>query len=191
MAVKDAAAELYERLLILRCQAGDDAALGELIAGYSPGLRFFLAKMIGSPEGADDLIQETWIDVYRKINRLKNAGAFAAWLYRIARDKAHRELRRRPPTSMAVDEQIAESISAEEERFTAEEAQSVREALDELPLELREVLLLRFVQTMSYDQIAEVIARPLGTVRSRIHYAKRALRENLESINTKRKSCHE
>ena len=112
MAVKDAAAELYERLLILRCQAGDDAALGELIAGYSPGLRFFLAKMIGSPEAADDLMQETWIDVYRNINRLKNAGAFAAWLYRIARDKAHRELRRRPPIILSVDDDIAEPTAA-------------------------------------------------------------------------------
>jgi len=86
-------AALYDRLLILRCQAGDHAALAELIARYSPGLRFFLRNLADQPSAADDLLQETWFDVYRKINHLQNPDAFAAWLYRIARDKAYRHRR--------------------------------------------------------------------------------------------------
>src|ERR1700722_19159172 len=92
--MKDGATQLYERLLVLRCQAGDEAALGELIARHSPGLRFFLRRMTGQAETADDLLQETWTDVYRKINRLQRPDAFSAWIYRIARDKAYREMRR-------------------------------------------------------------------------------------------------
>jgi RNA polymerase sigma-70 factor (ECF subfamily) len=177
--VKDAAALVYERLLILRCQGGDEIALGELIARYSPGLRMFLAKMT-SPAAADDLLQETWFDAYRKINRLQRPEAFAAWIYRIARDKAYRQMRRRPQPPTLVEENLAESDQDDDEGFSAEDAQIVRAALDELPGEQREVLMLRFIEEMSYEQIAEVIERPVGTVRSRIHYAKVALRTKLE-----------
>jgi len=188
--VKDTATQIYERLLILRCQAGDESALAELISRYSPGLRFFLGKMIGQADTADDLLQETWIDVYRKINRLQRPEAFTVWLYRIARDKAYGELRRPTSPRASLDENLAESIAAEEESFTAEEAASVRAALDELPVEQRDVLVLRFMEEMSYEQIAEVIARPVGTVRSRIYYAKLALRAKLE-LTTKGKIYHE
>jgi len=178
--MNDAAGRLYERLLVLRCQSGDEAALGELIARYSPGLRFYLRKMAGPTTSADDLLQETWFDVYRKINGLERPEAFAAWLYRIARDKAYRQLRRRPEPGQLPEENPPEPIAAADEIFTAEEARSVRAALDELPDEQREVLTLRFIEEMSYEQIAEVIGRPVGTVRSRIHYAKAALRAKLE-----------
>ena len=121
-AVKNAAAEQYEQLLILRCQAGDEAALSELIARYSPGLLFFLRKMLGKSEGVDDLLQEVWIDVYRKINRLDRPTAFPAWLYRIARDHAYRLLRRRP-TALSIDYETVESVADEPETFTPEDAQ--------------------------------------------------------------------
>jgi RNA polymerase sigma-70 factor (ECF subfamily) len=178
--MKDVAGRLYERLLVLRCQAGEEAALGELIARYSPGLRFYLKKLVGPAAARDDLLQETWFDVYRKINALQRPEALVAWLYRIARDKAYRELRRRPVASEPIDQNIVESLAADEEEFAPEEAEAVRAALDELPDEQREVLVLRFVEQMSYEQIAEVVSRPMGTVRSRIHYAKLALRAKLE-----------
>jgi len=129
---------------------------------------------------ADDLLQETWVDVYQKINRLENPDAFVAWLYRIARDKAFREMRRRPMPSQESDEGCTEQLAEPEEDFTAEEAEQVRLALDELPIDQREMLILRFVESMSYQQIAEVIGCPLGTVRSRLFYAKQALRAKLE-----------
>jgi RNA polymerase sigma-70 factor (ECF subfamily) len=141
--------------------------------------------MIGQAETADDLLQETWIDVYRKINQLQRPEAFTVWLYRIARDKAYGELRRPDSPRVGVDENLAESIAAEEESFTAEEAASVRAALDELPVEQRDVLVLRFIEEMTYEQIAEVIGRPVGTVRSRIYYAKLALRAKLELTTNK------
>jgi RNA polymerase sigma-70 factor (ECF subfamily) len=183
--MNDAAGRLYERFLVLRCQSGDEAALGELIARYSPGLRFYLRKMAGPAVAADDLLQETWFEVYRKINALQNPEAFASWIYRIARDKAYRQLRRRPEPGQFAEDHPLDAVAAADEVFTAEEAQSVRAALDELPEEQREVLVLRFIEEMSYEQIAEVIARPVGTVRSRIHYAKAALRAILEK-ETKR-----
>jgi len=177
--VTDAAAGLYERLVILRCQAGDELALAELIRRFSPGLRLYLEK-IGGRAVADDLLQDTWFDVYRKINALQNPGAFTAWLYRIARDKAFRHLRRGRNETVPFDENVIGELPAEEETFTPEEAQAVRAALDQIPLEQREVLLLRFVENMTYEQVAEVIGRPIGTVRSRIHHGKRSLRAKLQ-----------
>jgi RNA polymerase sigma-70 factor, ECF subfamily len=178
MVVSENAAELYERLLVLRCQTGDEAALGELMARYSPGLRLFLRKMTRQPAAADDLLQETWIDAYGKVSRLRDPGAFATWVYRIARDKAYRHLRRRPEPAGIGEDAIL--VEADESEFTPDEADAVRAALDELPEEQREVLVLRFVEQMTYDEIARVIDHPVGTVRSRIHYAKLALRAKLE-----------
>jgi RNA polymerase sigma-70 factor (ECF subfamily) len=168
-----------EQLLILRCQAGDEAALAELIGRYSAGLRLFLKKISGDAAGADDLLQDVWLDVYRKLNRLKSPQAFPAWLYRIARDKAYRELRRRSVRQVFVDEKLAHETTEDEECFSPEEAQVVRAAMNQIAPEHREVLMLRFSEDMSYEQIAHVIGRPVGTVRSRIHYAKLALRAQL------------
>ncbi len=178
--VNNVAAHLYERLLVLRCQAGDEAALAELIARYSPRLRLFLCKLMATDtSAADDLLQETWFDAYRKINRLRRPDSFAAWIYRLARDRAYRAMRRRRLPSAPLDLDVPNSIDVDADRFSNEEAAAVREALDELPLEQREVLILRFVEEISYEQIADVIGRPVGTVRSRIHYGKRALRAAL------------
>jgi len=184
--MNDAVRPLYERLLVLRCQAAEEAALAELIARYSPGLQFFLRKIVRAEAPCDDLLQETWFDVYRKINSLQRADAFAAWVYRIARDKAYRELRRRPPRVTRVEEDLPETAAAEEDQFTADEAGLVRAALDELPDGQREVLALRFIEDMSYEQIAQVLSCPVGTVRSRIHYAKAALREKLQTTSLKK-----
>src|SRR4051812_28401102 len=81
-AVTNAAAQIYARLLILRCQAGDEGGLEGLIARYWPGLRLFLRKVGGGyrAAGVDDLLQEVWVEVYRKVNGLRRAEAFGAWV---------------------------------------------------------------------------------------------------------------
>ena len=117
-----------------------------------------------------------WLDVFRHVGRLADPAAFPAWVYRIAR--------RSGPAALAealagIDDVIEETIAARssEPVFTAEDAQRVHAALDELPPEHREVLLLRFLEELSYEEIARVVGLPLGTVRSRIHYAKRGLKQ--------------
>jgi RNA polymerase sigma-70 factor (ECF subfamily) len=176
----DSAERVYERLLVVRCQAGDETALAELIGRYALRLRFFIRKMAGDAH-ADDLLQDVWLDVFAKVPRLKDPAAFSAWVYRIARDKAYKQISRRRRNQVPIDESLAaESIEVEEE-WSAEDVAAVRVALDELAAEHREVLLLRFVEDMSYEQIGEVTDTPVGTVRSRLHYAKRALRAVLET----------
>jgi RNA polymerase sigma-70 factor, ECF subfamily len=120
-----------------------------------------------------------WLDVFRCVPRLSDPGAFRAWLYRIARDRAFGKLRKkRRESSLDGEEPIAEAAADDE--FSAEDAAQIHAALDRIPAEQREVLVLRFLEEMSYDEIARVVGCQLGTVRSRIHYGKRALRRILE-----------
>src|SRR5215211_4206128 len=94
--MSDPADQLYERVLVVRCQAGDSAALAELVDRYQPRLRYYLSKMLSGPAAAEDAAQDVWYDVVRAVPRLAHPAAFRAWLYRIARDRAWRTLRRRP-----------------------------------------------------------------------------------------------
>src|SRR6516165_2351189 len=93
----DAADRLYEQVLVLRCQARDEAAFEEIVGRYTPRLRYYLRRMLGSVPAAEDALQEVWLDSFRGLPRLIEPGAFSAWLYRLARDRAFRELRRRRP----------------------------------------------------------------------------------------------
>ena len=93
---------MVEQVLVLRCQTGDEAAFAELIGRYHRRVHYYLQKMLGSADCADDAMQELWIDVLRSIRKLRDASAFAPWLYRLARVRAYRELRRaRPAASTA------------------------------------------------------------------------------------------
>jgi RNA polymerase sigma-70 factor (ECF subfamily) len=179
----DTTDRLYERVLVLRCQAGDESAFAELVERYQPRLRYYLRKMLRDLQGAEDALQEVWLDVFRAVSRLADAGAFRAWLYRIARDRALREHRKRRPPSQSLEEVDVIDGRAEEAHFTAEDVQRVHAALDELVAEHREVLVFRYVEAMSYEEIARVVGCQVGTVRSRLHYAKRALRKVLGRKN--------
>jgi RNA polymerase sigma-70 factor (ECF subfamily) len=179
----DSSDRLYERLLVLRCQAGDAAAFAELVERYQPRLRYYLRKMLRDPQDADDALQEVWFDAFRALPRLADAGALRAWLYRIARDRAVRQLRRRRPPRQGLEELDPIDERTEAEDFAEDDAQRIHAALDELAEEHREVLVLRYVETMTYEEIARVVGRQVGTIRSRLHYAKHALRNALERMN--------
>jgi RNA polymerase sigma-70 factor (ECF subfamily) len=113
--------------------------------------------------------------------RLNDAGAFFSWMFRIARNRVARTLRRKTRLIFS-DENIVDAPDGEEQPvFTVEDAQRVHTALDRLVQEHREVILLRFIEHMSYEEIATIVNCPVGTVKSRIHGAKRVLRQLLES----------
>jgi RNA polymerase sigma-70 factor (ECF subfamily) len=179
----DLADRLYERVLVLRCQAGDADAFAELVARYQPRLRYFLRKLLGGAGDADDALQEVWLDAFRGLPRLHDPGAFPAWVYRLARDRAFRALRRRGARPVPLDEAEVPDPSGAEEEFSDEDVGRVHAALDELSAEHREVLVLRFLEGMAYEDIARVVGCRVGTVRSRLYYAKRALRRLVEGTD--------
>jgi RNA polymerase sigma-70 factor (ECF subfamily) len=172
---------VYERLLVLRSQMGDPHALAELVARYSQRLRYFLRKLTGSPDAVDDLLQDTWLDVLRGLPRLGAAEAFRVWLYRIAHDRAMAWLRKQCRLAPTVDPAaVAEEFADDDPpQLSPDDVQAIHQALDDLPAEQREALVLRFLEGLSYDEIARVTQTPVGTVRSRLFYGKQALRGKL------------
>jgi RNA polymerase sigma-70 factor (ECF subfamily) len=177
--MSEPAERIYERLLVLRCQAGDGAAFGELVERYGPRLRYFLRKMLRDAGAAEDALQEVWLDAYRALPRLAAPGAFPAWLYRVARCRAYRVLRRRGRPHVPLEEAQEAEAPADGEEFSAEDAARIHAALEWLAPEHREVLVLRFLEDMSYEDVARVTGCALGTVKSRLYHAKRALRRAL------------
>jgi RNA polymerase sigma-70 factor (ECF subfamily) len=171
--------KLIEQVLILRCQMGDKDALAELIERYEAPLRYFISRLSANPEMAEDIFQDTWLTVIRRIYSLKKTEAFSTWLYRIARNKVYQRFRRKRKL-FELNENIAVPNDTENDVFSTEDATKIHRCLKELLPEYREVLMLRFLEQMSYEQISQVINCRLGTVKSRIHYAKLALKKEME-----------
>jgi len=170
---------LIDQVLLLRCQIGDRDAFAKLIERYQKPLRYFIGHLLGDAQITEDIFQETWLTVIRRVHSLKHADAFAPWLYRIARNKVYDQLRRKNVLSK-LDENITIKNNTESVAFSAEDAEKIHKCLEKLRPEHKEVLMLRFLEQMSYEQIARVVNCSLGTVKSRIHYAKLALKRDLE-----------
>ena len=173
------AQHLYEQTLVVRTQLGDEAAFRELLALHSPRLLAFARRMMsGSTDLVEDLAQEIWVAIFRGLPTLLDVTKFRPWAFRIARDRIYREFRRRKLPVDSMQEMDVENFA--EPTDPAVEPEELQHCLDALSPEHREVLVLRFFEEMDYEEIARVTGSTLGTVRSRIHYAKRALRRAYE-----------
>jgi len=172
-------AGLAEQVLITRCQLRDRQAMAELIERYERPVRYFIRRLVNDADLADELFQDTWLTVIAKIHTLDHPERFTVWLYRIARNRVCQEFRRRKQV-VELDESMEAPDSTEEEILSFEDAATLHRCLGELKPWQKEVLMLRFIESMPYDQIAEVLDCNIGTVRSRIHHAKQALKEKLE-----------
>jgi len=171
--------KLVEHVLITRCQLRDRQALAELIKQYERSIRYFIRRLVSDTDLADELFQDTWLTVIRKIHTLENPERFAVWLYRIARNRVYQELRRKKQV-LELDESMEAPDNPEEEVLSVEDVSKLHRCLGELKPLQKEALMLRFIERMSYEEIAEVLDCNVGTVRSRIHYAKQVLRTKLE-----------
>jgi RNA polymerase sigma-70 factor (ECF subfamily) len=173
--------QLAEQVLIARCQLRDRQALAELIERYERPVRYFIRRLVDNADLADELYQDTWLRVIRKIHTLANPERFTVWLYRIARNRVYEEFRRRRKQVELDEAMEAEAPdSTEDEIISFEDVAKVHRCLEKLKPIHKEVLLLKFLEEMSYEQIADVLDCNLGTVRSRIFHAKLALKKELE-----------
>jgi RNA polymerase sigma-70 factor (ECF subfamily) len=171
---------MEENLWVLQAQQGDEEAFGRLMDRYDRKLVYYLMRFTAGPEPALDLAQEVWISVFRGLRKLHNPGVFRAWLYRIAHAKVVSQIRK-----SVREEQVLESFSAEQEEISSDDEaisgdpELVRSALATLSPEHREVLVLRFLENMSLEEIAHALECRPGTVKSRLHYAKQALKQQI------------
>jgi RNA polymerase sigma-70 factor (ECF subfamily) len=169
---------LYE-WLALRCQTGDAGAFEDLIAAMERPLLYYAASLTGSQDSGLDVLQEVWIKAFGGIGKLKNPGALRSWLYSITHGIAVDRIRRNTSRERAESVELEDFQEAEEPSFAAEDATAIHQALGELGLKHREVLVLHFLEDLSIAEIAKVVGCSEGTVKSRMHYAKRAMKEIL------------
>lgn len=170
-------------LLVLRAQSGDESAFTALMQHYGDGLLRYLSSIVG--DDAEDVWQETWLAVYRNLGGLADPAAFPVWLLRSARHRAFNWLRRhRRERELLVDVPL-DMVSTDDNddplppAFDSIDAARLDAAMREMPPPQREVLTLRFRDDLSYAQIAQITAVPIGTVRARLHYAKKRLAQLL------------
>ncbi len=166
---------------MLRCRLGEPAAFDELMRAWEPRLLYYLRRLVSQEADAWDALQRTWLAVFRDLRRLKEPRALRAWLYRVARNQAASHCRDEFTHRSRVDDEAdPDQVVDLHWAPTVDEAGRVHAALASLSLPHREVVTLHFLEEMPLDEIATVTGAPVGTVKSRLHYAKRALKGLLE-----------
>ena len=181
--------------LVERAQRGDKRAYGLLVEKYQRKLARLLSRFVRDPAEVEDVTQEAFIKAYRALPKFRGDSAFYTWLYRIGINTAKNYLMaagRRAPTSTGVDSEEAESLdegaqlrdinTPESLLLSREIGDTVNAAMLSLPEELRTAIQLREIEGMSYEDIAQIMDCPIGTVRSRIFRAREAIAERLKPL---------
>ena len=143
-------------------------------------LLYYATSLTGNSDTALDVLQEVWLKVIRGIRKLKDPGALKPWLYTITHGVAVDRIRRDYKRDKAEQAQLDGSLDAEEPFFDHENAAAIHHALSHIGVKHREVLVLHFLQDLSIKEIARVADCSEGTVKSRLHYAKRKMKQILE-----------
>ncbi|WP_295855943.1 RNA polymerase sigma factor RpoE [uncultured Xylophilus sp.] len=185
-------------LLVERTVAGDQKAYGLLVVKYQRRIERLIGRMVRDADLVEDIAQETFIRAYRALHQFRGDAQFYTWLYRIAVNTAKKalvDLRRNP----VISENAMRSSSDEDEtsyvdnELTSEEtpetvlaakeiAETVNAAMEALPEDLRQAVTLREIEGMSYEEIAEAMDCPIGTVRSRIFRAREAISAKVKPL---------
>jgi RNA polymerase sigma-70 factor (ECF subfamily) len=181
--------------LVARVQRGDKKAFDLLVLKYQRKIMRLLSRMIRDPSEVEDVAQEAFIKAYRALPQFRGDSAFYTWLYRIAINTARNWLAsngRRPSTPNALENEDGETfnetdnlsdISTPESMVASREiAETVNAAIQGLPEELRTAIVLREIEGMSYEDIAQSMGCPIGTVRSRIFRAREAVAARLRPL---------
>jgi RNA polymerase sigma-70 factor, ECF subfamily len=172
---------MTDEALVRRFQAGDEAAFDELVERHRARIYGLVCRLVGVGE-AEDLAQDAFVAAYKSLPSFRGDSAFGTWLYRIAIHTCSHHLRRKRPDSLELDEREPDERREgdPEARAMQRELQGVvRRAINGLPYKLKTVVVLRDMHGMSYEEIAGAVGCPIGTVRSRLHYASQRLATQL------------
>ncbi len=184
----------FDWRVVQSVQAGDVAAFDQLILKYRERVYAMIYNMTSNREDAADLTQDAFIKAFQSINRFEGQSSFFTWLYRIAVNSALTHIRRNKlrsffsldkvhedPSVAAVINQLTDKKDVEREVFVNELQEKLNEALQKLSIPHRTVVTLFEIDGLSHEEIAEIMDCSVGTVRSRLHYAKQLLQAELQS----------
>ena len=184
--------KVTDEILIARFQQGDVQAFDVLVRRYKDQLLNYVYRFVGNRVDAEDIVQETFLRVFKNKHYYKEIAKFSTWVYTIAGNLAKTELRRRkrrrlfsvsnfvnderdfeiPDKSRTPDQQVDGSIKDD----------YIQKAIEKLPPKFKEVILLRDVQGFAYEEISQILNIPLGTVKSRVNRGRLKLQEDLRFL---------
>lgn len=171
-----------EIAIIKEVLGGNQDQFRFLVERYHRGLVQHLFNIVRDGHVAEDIAQDAFIQAYRKLSQYDERYAFSTWLYKIADNLAFRQLKKQKPTNDidALQEYIADDRPTAIETVDRSMARSaVRRAVEQLPIDYRKVVTMYYWDNRSYEEIADIIERPIGTVRTWLHRAKDQLRKEL------------
>ncbi len=186
-----------DTMLVERAVAGDQKAFELLVIKYQRRIQRLIGRMVRDVDLVEDIAQETFIRAYRALAQFRGEAQFYTWLYRIAVNtakKALMDLKRNPTVSensfksgdddetSPVENELISSETPDAVLASKEIAEMVNAALEALPEELRQAITLREIEGFSYEEIAEAMSCPIGTVRSRIFRAREAISEKVKPL---------
>jgi RNA polymerase sigma-70 factor (ECF subfamily) len=183
-----------DRAIVVAVLGGQQHRFEELVTRYQSQIVNYVCRMLGNYEDAVDLSQDVFLKAYSALGSYKPQYPFAAWLFRIARNAAIDEIRKRRLVTVSLDAPVeledgsvgreveSPGLDPEDAYLGVEFADRVSAAIDELPEKYREAIILRHAADLSYDEIAEALELPLGTVKTRIFRARDALRRSLGDL---------
>ena len=178
-------------LLVERCKTGDQIAYGQLVRKYQGSVFNLCRKMVRNPEEARDLAQEAFVKTFASLERYNPVYAFSSWLFKITSNLCIDHIRKQRMKLYSIDDPV-EGDEGPITRELADPGQrpdqlsedselrdAIRAAIDQLPEHYRVILILRHQEQLSYEEIAQSLSIPLGTVKARIHRAREGLKVQL------------
>ncbi len=182
--VADTLTNEQEKDLVVRCQDGDKRAMETLILHYQQWVYNIAYGMLGTREDASDMAQEVFLWLWEHIGQFRFRSRFSTWLYRIVTNRCINvkdQKKRRQTDAMEIDDSQpwvpVDTETPEKSVLRLEQREILQKALAELKDDYRQVLVLREMQDLSYEELAEVIGCSVGRVKSKLHEARKALRE--------------
>ena len=179
-----------ENDLIKRCQSGDQQAMEQIVRQYQNQVYNIAYGMLRNSEDAQDIMQEVFLRVWDKIRQFQFKSRFSTWLYRIVKNLSINEKnrqRRRQTSPMEMDDSQAwvpiDTMTPEKEALLVEKQELMKVALAQLKKDYRTILVLREMETLSYEELSKVLGCSLGRVKSRLHEARMELRNILKQLD--------
>ncbi len=163
--------------LVIRCKQGDTAAMSELIEVWVDPMYYYVRRFNLSEEESMDVIQDVWLRVIQKFRQLRKPAAFPAWLFKIARNIVISRFKKNLQFETVCSDDNLSCIPQEQDdaQLSGFTSWEIHESLDKLKVIHRECLVLHFIEGFSLCEVSIILGIPIGTVKSRLYYAKRAL----------------
>jgi len=184
-----------DRILVSAAKSGDQKAFEDLMKKYRKSVYYMLLKMVYNPDDAEDLTQEAFAKAFTSLHKFDSKFAFSTWLFRIATNNCIDFIRKKKLLTYSIDQPVDEdsdrpffidirdkNYNPNEEMIHSERSQIIHEAVEKLPQRYKILVQMRYFDEKAYEELAEELNLPLGTVKAQLHRARELLNELLANI---------